>query len=1312
MSIYGFDEYENGSWRARLKYLLTAYERKQGDQVLEYNGLRYYLLKNFNFPEIHKVMKAGNICKILAFEKDGSFDLVLDQETYQFQLEEEGPVQGGICYYLTNLDLENSEDQRKIERMEKAFFEQKFHAFKREYWGLKDVYALMKSLPEEMGHYTSYLAEDELQKTGIADISQNTTEIFCRYLVKSFQGDRFSRMEQAGSVTDEKVTLQKVFVDLEAYKETMNAEMDGGLFVREMIRQGNCENRKAACKKEQGEYRKYLLLGTAGQGKSTACQYLVQIYRAFFLKRYLKSGLGEEQKSFLREYEKTVGEVVSCIRIPIHVVIKEYAAWMKKQREAENPCGISEYICSQICRKTSEDFSLRQFRELLKITSWFFVFDGMDEVPDSSNRSMVIQEIQDFQNNELDLIDCDYMTICTSRPQGNLEGLSASNYSRLRLKELTKERCVEYLERLVEQMGSSESEKERFMEVLQDSVNDPVVSYLMKSPLQATIVAILVKAGGKPPRDRFNLFATYYDTIKNREKQKDALESLHDSMDWIDDIHYQIAYRLQKESESDSNPSAAIDGEAFRQLIWDYIQETNGEEDAEELCEPFFHAFTERLCFITDANMEGEYMFTIRSMQEFLAANKIVREPEVIDELRSIAPTAYWRNVFLFAAGYLQKNMKARNRDIQDICKDLNGQDCTPGQYSLEKIAKAGSWLALDILLEGIYKGAQKTEKIYYDLFFEVKDQASVMKIGECSRLAPEKKAFLREEYIIPQLQREPENRVLWHLLCLTSNGNQPLEELIKAKMDYKDKLELVLYLDKKYTIAEDRTSIDGYILELLGQQSMDVELAYDKCCELLANGIEIQNPEVKRFIWKNMILHNAGIQRPLGGHDEILGLPSFWKSMENILLSCKRVQTCLRIADVINFRIVDMKRNEETISVLQEAVAWMEEQGFLTEAAFLHMMICPQKQEIQQYIHVLWQESEEDRIEWLQKHERQFYVVNWLKRQYNTRTLIRMNEEEVQELMDFDFQEKCRELREAVKNHNWNRFWKWSQLGRTSCSHMKEEKLFQYLEETNRSAEEISQMGEEELGTFLFAATTLLSDHELDKRVEEVLHSAYEEYTKRDWNLCWVNIWARQTALYLLNREDKNELFSSQDTYKVFENKEEGMYLYRITDFFGQEPKQLWENIIWMLNAVTADHVIFRVLPALCLCMPTVSLNIPNNSYRHLFSSTGEKDLKELGRLLFLMLLPDPDDEECEILTEQILEYIKKTETDSILLFLYCMDRYPVTGYLQDMLYAKMYGFLEEKKAYSSVNGRKMMARVCESAYLKVQESGKSGSR
>ena len=80
-----------------------------------------------------------------------------------------------------------------------------------------------------------------------------------------------------------------------------------------------------------------------------------------------------------------------------------------------------------------------------------------------------------------------------------------------------------------------------------------------------------VKTGGKPPKDRFNLFATYYDTIKNREKQKDALESLHDSMDWIDDIHYEIAYKLQKESQSDSNPSAAIGRSKFRPVSYTHL---------------------------------------------------------------------------------------------------------------------------------------------------------------------------------------------------------------------------------------------------------------------------------------------------------------------------------------------------------------------------------------------------------------------------------------------------------------------------------------------------------------------------------------------------------------------------------------------------------------------------------------------------------------------------------------------------------------------------------------------------------------------
>lgn len=1303
MTGYGFDEKEHNFWRTCLKYIL----KKQPEQILEENGERYYLLKDLVFEKIHKTMRAGNICRILIFEQNESIDSILQQEINQLKLEEEGPVQSGICYYLTNLNPQNSKDREKQEQLEQGLTEQTSGAFRREYWNRDCIYPLIQSLKEEMDCYTSYFTEEELQKTGVADISQNAKEVLCRYFARAFQGDRFSRMEQAGSLTEEKVALQKVFVDLEVYQENTHTDTDGEMFVSKMVRQGNCENRKITNEegKEENDYRKYFLTGTAGQGKSTVCQYLVQLYRAAFLKRYLKNGTGEEPNNFLREYGRSFDEEIHCSRIPIHISVKEYAAWVKKQQEKEAFCGVVEYICWQIQKKTSEDFSGKELRELLKTASWIFVFDGMDEVPASSNRSVIIQEIQDFQSSELEMVRCDYMMIYTSRPEGELEGVKIESCCRLRLKEFTPKRCMEYLQRLVEQMGTTDEQKEHFMEVLKESSRDPVVSYLMKSPLQATIVAILVKSGGKPPKDRYDLFETYYRTIKNRERQKDTLESLHDSMDWIDDIQYEIAYKLQKESESDANPSATISEEKFRQLIWEYIDETNGEEDADELCEPFFHVLTKRLCFITDVNMQGEYMFSIRSMQEFLAANEIVRELKVIENLRMIAPSAYWRNVFLFAAGYLQKNVKSGNRDIQDICEELNGKDCTPGQYSMEKIAKAGSWLALDILLEGIYKGAQKVEKVYYDIFFEVKDQASVEKLSECSRLPAEKKDFLRNNYIIPQIQKEPENRVLWHLLCMTSGKTQILEMLEKSTLERKDKLKLLLYLDEKFLIAASgENTINSCIYNLLEEQDTDIDLSYEKCCELLGEKPEMQNPGVKRLIWKNMILHNTKIYRSFGGRDEVSGIPKFWKKMEEILIHCKKGQECLKISDAVIFRITDINRNEENIQTLQTAATWMQEQGFSVEEAFLRMIICPQQQEIQQYIHVLWQESEADREKWLQKHSRQFYIVNWLNRQYNIKSLCDMKENEILQLLDQDFQEERRKLQEAVDKRDWNTFWQCSQLGDITCSPMSKEKLQKYLEETHRSFDTIDQMGEGELGVFLFLAAMLIDVDDIEKPIEEALGRAYKEYVRRETELCWTNIWARQVAIYLMNRQNKYELFSSTDSYKAFQNTENSRYLYRIAAYFSIVPDKLWENVIWMMNAIETDHVIFRVLPALCLCMPTTSLTIPENSYRQLFQIRCKESLRELGRLFFLMLLPDLTDQERELLADMIMKYIENAEKDSILLFLYLMDGYFVQSNLQDMLYEKFYLYLENSDAWKSVEGRKLLAKVCESAYLKVQ--------
>ncbi len=86
-------------------------------------------------------------------------------------------------------------------------------------------------------------------------------------------------------------------------------------------------------------------------------------------------------------------------------------------------------------------------------------------------------------------------------------------------------------------------------------------------------------------------------------------------------------------------------------------------------------------------------------------------------------------------------------------------------------------------------------------------------------------------------------------------------------------------------------------------------------------------------------------------------------------------------------------------------------------------------------------------------------------------------------------------------------------------------------------------------------------------------------------------------------------------------------------------------------------------------------------------------------------MLIPDWTEEECELLVDQIMYYIKESENECVRLFLHFMDRYPIKNTLQRMIYENLYKYLIRNNAWSSVQGRRLLAEVCESAYLKVQE-------
>ena len=81
------------------------------------------------------------------------------------------------------------------------------------------------------------------------------------------------------------------------------------------------------------ESNKYVLKGSAGQGKSTVCQFLAQIYRANFLKNFSTTP-NPKIEEFLNRIEDN-NYTPSCLRVPVRIELRLYSAWMIR-RKSEN----------------------------------------------------------------------------------------------------------------------------------------------------------------------------------------------------------------------------------------------------------------------------------------------------------------------------------------------------------------------------------------------------------------------------------------------------------------------------------------------------------------------------------------------------------------------------------------------------------------------------------------------------------------------------------------------------------------------------------------------------------------------------------------------------------------------------------------------------------------------------------------------------------------------------------------------------------------------------------------------------------------
>ena len=605
-------------------------------------------------------------------------------------------------FFITNLVLTPVKDtgiKDKIDKLAASYRELVPNIF---IVGYDELCKLLDNNESVRAAYSGLILPGDVLAELLDTVRKDFSEEINVYLRSAFSEDIYTRIEQAGSIPENMKTLiADVGVDL----SVRDGQRTEGKALDTFIR---CGNTRIAPREGR-----YIVIGGPGKGKSTITQFLAQIYRASYL-TYAGAG-DEETEAFLAKIrERFEFEVKNC-RIPFVVEIKRYADWIAR-RTADESTSLLAYIAGAFNRVTDSALSPKEIGALFRKMPWLLVFDGLDEVPESSNRKAVLTEIGRFMSTRLP--GCDCMVIATSREQGYGGEFEMKEFRRLELADLSPEDCLKYLGYFFDATEERRDSRERYLTIIKKALEDNEKAALLATPLQATIMAIIVKSGGSLPNNRYDLFREYCDVVIKREAQKEILPVLNEdtSYGWIYELHQRIALHLMEASDSPENPAAELTINQLKNEIRTYLEEyldryvESNPENAELVC---LRAVTERVCFLTE-NRDGVFSFSIRSMQEFFAGIGLVDgrdNDEIRETLLGIARRSYWRNTLLFAVGHLVRH--TNNRKIgaimKDICEEINGIDNFPEEnFTEDNYCLFGSRLAVALLAENLFNGREQ----------------------------------------------------------------------------------------------------------------------------------------------------------------------------------------------------------------------------------------------------------------------------------------------------------------------------------------------------------------------------------------------------------------------------------------------------------------------------------------------------------------------------------------------------------------------------------------------------------------------------
>jgi hypothetical protein len=578
--------------------------------------------------------------------------------------------------------------------------------------------------------------------------SNNIQDPLREDLVAGLAVDRWIRLGQAGGSGDAKLYLDDVVIDVPATvtasapgkgvglnTATLAAEgtlsfsvSDSGgsldvRFARTVRAVGHVLARGdtvlSARQSQQDGPPGVVLVGGPGQGKTTLSQLVAQAYRAALLD---DADLAPSTRAQVDATKAALGRLGMRLprnrRWPVRVDLAKYAEELASGAET----SLLRWVSQLVTRRAAVEVTPARLNSWLGVSPWVVVLDGLDEVPSLDVRIAVYDQVEQFWT-KVDDLGADVLMVVTTRPTGYDERLPDDRFEHLHLQQLPPEDSGKFAQRLTAKRFEGDDDmRSEVAARMRAAAADPTTARLMGTPLQVTIMSMIVEKYPTLPPDRYTLFDLYYVTVLEREIAKGIAVSrfLSDYRQHIDRLHERVGLTLQVQSESADSAEAVLAPGELRRLASDYMLQRGFEpEQAASTANRLVAAALTRLVLLVPR--DDGLGFEIRTLQELMAARAIVEgtDAQAVERLRLLADSPHWRNTWLLAAGKLLVNSDRFESVLVDLLRSL-GQDIRPHA----RVSPAPE-IAADMLIDGLAQRRPALERGLARTLLTARDEAA-----------------------------------------------------------------------------------------------------------------------------------------------------------------------------------------------------------------------------------------------------------------------------------------------------------------------------------------------------------------------------------------------------------------------------------------------------------------------------------------------------------------------------------------------------------------------------------------------------------